>query len=404
VRRYGTYGQPGARRQLYQCLPDNASKHTFAGVLPRRMLGIDTECDACETHLASFEGPPTPRHFHFSVREAAQALYDVAQGNSYTSAAQAAWRHAGQRANGRRQSQLVANWVETLTPIATEHLKETSWPETIVCDSMSYQLKNKGGRRGRRKQVFAVLAVWGYPANSPRGRLWALTASHSATKADWVKLFDTLPGTPDLVVCDGAKSISGAVKAKWPLVNPPAHWPEPAAPFIYRCEHHLSQNAFKALKRLKLESDAPLMVALRDAFKSPAQWAHFRSLAAAHVGIAEWCRTNDKLIKCQSAWRANLPPHRANGAVEAALQVVKAATDYRSLVLGNKYRTNQMLELVMASINGQADVDVFARALRTGLRNGAVTQPQLTCVDKGTRTRKVNGVLAEATNLPSLRR
>jgi hypothetical protein len=73
------------------------------------------------------------------------------------------------------------------------------------------------------------------------------------------------------------------------------------------------------------------------------------------------------------------------------------------VVLRNKYRTNQMLELVRAGINRWAEVTAFARTLRTSLEDGTLTQPQLRCIGAGTRTRRINHVLVPATQVSSLR-
>ncbi len=79
-------------------------------------------------------------------------------------------------------------------------LAQTSWPETIVCDSTNYFYFDLASRT----QAFAVLAVWDYEARSTRGRLRARHATHTVKNRDWAELFEQLPGTPALVVCDGA--------------------------------------------------------------------------------------------------------------------------------------------------------------------------------------------------------
>ena len=56
-----------------------------------------------------------------------------------------------------------------------------------------------------------------------------------------------------------------------------------------------------------------------------------------------------------------------------------------------------------ATINHQADVATFARTLRTSLEAGVTTEHQLSCVDRGTRTMRVNGVKVPAAMVSSLR-
>ncbi len=405
VVRHGTYGKPGARRQLYLCQPNAGAPHSFSGALARRMLEHGAECDACESHLEPHQGPPTPRRFDFTVREAAEALVSVANGVSYTLAAEAAWASSGrQMGEDDRRPQLAANWVETLTPIATAPLAETTWPETIVCDTTSFQYTDQDTERNR--QAFAVMAVWGYEAGDTRGRLWKVHASHRAKEADWRRVFDLLPGAPDLVVCDGAGAISRAVAAKWPQVSNRANWsPAGAEPFVFRCEYHLRRNALGALAGYELHNNEQLLGLLDKAFVSPQGWAAFRRAVAEHISVDAWCDGVDVQVRSQSSWRARLPQVHSNGAVEAAIVAVREAIGTRHAVLRNKYRTNQMLELVRAAINRRANVADLARTLRTDLGGGAMTLHQLSCVDHGTRTWKAGGTeIIKAAKVGSLRR
>jgi hypothetical protein len=404
VVRHGKYGKPGERRQLYQCEPNNGKTHTFAGTLARKMLKEGAECDTCESHLETYQGPPTPTRFDFTVRQAATALDEVARGESYTSAGVAAWASVGRRVRGKqRANQLVANWVETLTPIVTAPFAETSWPETIVCDSTNYQYYDKDLERNQ--QAFAILAVWGYEAGSKNGRLWALHATHEARRRDWARLFAQLPGVPDLVVCDGAAAIANGAADAWPLVTSHTNWSTAnAEPFVFRCEYHLRENALTQIRKLRLAAEEEVIEKLDKAFESPQGWAAFRRRVAVYPEVVEWCDREDAQVRSQTAWRARLPAHHSTSAVEQAIREVQVITDPRSKVLLNKYRTNRMLELVRTNINQNANQTEFARTLRTSLANGTLTFPQLSCVDVGTRTRKVNGVKVQAPNLPSLRR
>ena len=399
---HGKYGKEGARRQLYLCQPNVGASHTFAGALARKMLEHGAECDTCETHLETHQGPPTPARFVFTVREAASALAEVARGGSYSGAALNARMSAQQFGAEGRKPQLAANWVETLTPLATSTLTEKSWPQTIVCDSTSFQYTDN--ELGTKHQAFAVLAVWGYEAGQTKGRLWALRASHLAKVQDWVDLFDLLPGVPDLVVCDGISSIPKAVAQKWPPLATRPNWSQPTSePFILRCEYHLRKNALDYLVARNLHYDEKVMNLLDHAFESPQGWDAFRKSVANYTAVTRWCTKNDARIRAQTTMRPNLPPHHSNGAVEAAIIAAKAAIGTRQAVLRNKFRTNQMLELVRADINHRADPVVFARSLRTSLEAGVLTEHQLTCVDVGTRTRRVKGRLVTARVKSSLR-
>ncbi len=67
------------------------------------------------------------------------------------------------------EAQLTVNWVETLAPTITAPLADTSWPETIVCDSTNYFYFNP--ELDSRTQAFAVLFVRGYEVENSRVRL-----------------------------------------------------------------------------------------------------------------------------------------------------------------------------------------------------------------------------------------
>lgn len=156
------------------------------------MLLASAECDQCESHLQPFQGPPTPPRFDFTVREAATALVEVAQGTSYSTASYNAWLRGGRHEELRRQAQLAANWVQTLAPIVTAPLaKKGPRPSCAMPPNYCYF----DAEIDSRAQAFAVLAIWGYEAGESRGRLWALHATHTARDRDRAPLFDRLPGT-----------------------------------------------------------------------------------------------------------------------------------------------------------------------------------------------------------------
>lgn len=150
-----------------------------------------------------------------------------------------------------------------------------------MCDSTEFDWTNP--RTGVTQQLFAVLAVWGYPAGSSVGRLWALRAVPSDTKVAWKELLRSLPGTPALVVSDGDKAIGPAVRETWPDVA------------LHLCEHHLYKNAAAALAADGERGlGNPLRTLLNDAAKSPEGWQAFRTavdragLAKTGAWVAHW--------------------------------------------------------------------------------------------------------------------
>lgn len=319
----------------------------------------------------------------------------VGQGVSYTEAADRTRvrNHRSRLASG---AQLVGNWVEVLTPIVAATHRESEWPETIVCDSTSFLVLNR--RTGYRSLAFNVLAVWGYPAGRARGRLWALSASHRATTAEWSELFDTLPGTPTLVVADRDGAIHAALRNRWPrTTQAPQDWsPLATEPFVKWCEHHLYELALKNLGRYGLDKDPTARVLLGQAFKTPQGWQAFRDFAADHIQLDAWCARNDSWVTPQTTWRTRLPDHHANGAVEKALQQVIGLIGQRAYSFRNRYRTNQLLELARLRINGAADEAAYAGAIRQHLNTGGPLRRQLSCADHGTRPRQRGQRVARA--------
>lgn len=103
-----------------------------------------------------------------------------------------------------------------------------------MADSTEFSWTNP--RTGERIQLFTVLAVWGYPTGTTRGRLWALRAYPRDDADAWRDLLRSLPGTPELVIYDSDEGIAAAV---------PHAWPDAA---LYLCEHHLYLNAVRRLR------------------------------------------------------------------------------------------------------------------------------------------------------------
>ena len=404
VVRGGTYGRQGARRQLFYCYPDNGPRHRFTGTLARQLLDGPRECDACESHLAAHQGPAVPEHFDFTVHQAAQALAQVAGGVSYSEATRAAQVGLGRvNAADERRAQLGANWVETLAPLVTAPLAETHWPETIVCDSAWFYRRDRV--TGAKVLAFSILAVWGYEAGQNTGRLWALHATHTAQVADWQRLFAQLDGMPTMVIEDQGGAAHRAAAQQWPQVHARAQWSNPLAePFLWHCEHHLRET-LNAQMHKQFILPVPAFVALAErAFSSVADWNALRVAAkrGRYHALDQWCARNDAQVRAQLVWRPHLPPHHTNGAVEAAVRQTKEALDGRVLSMRNKYRTNQLFELLRAHINHRASEAAFARSLRRGLEVGAPRARQLECVDTGTRGRRVGGILVPSMVLPSL--
>jgi hypothetical protein len=365
---HGRYGS-GTRRQRYRCHPAEGSEHNFAGVLARIVVNGE-ECASCENPVPAHRGPKVVRRYEFPVREAAAALVSVGQGLSYTQASDRARRRIGRPETGVIGAQLVANWVEVLAPVATAPHAEVAWPETIIVDSTTFMVSNRAMHT--TSLGFNLLAVWGYPAGERRGRLWAIRAAHEAKTADWMALFQSLPGTPALIVCDLARAPASAARALWGS----------SEPHVKYCEWHLRRSAAELMRSHGITSfGSPEMTLLNQAFKSQQGWWAFKKMAAKYTHVDEWVHRHDAQITDQVTQRDKLPPHHASSAVDAALRRTREFMEPRAFCYRNAERTNRMLELVRLRINRADDADAYAATIRAYLDAGGRLTAQGTIRD-----------------------
>lgn len=172
-------------------------------------------------------------------------------------------------------------------------------------------------------------------------------------------------------------------------------WPAAAdqplpVPFVFRCEHHLRENA-----RENLDADCVAhwgsvrMTALNDAFRSPDGWAAFKDTVwPKHATTYKWVQDNDAQVRAQVAARHQLPEHHSTAALDAHLGTVRDYLDSRSFVLRNQRRTTTMLGLVRLHLNGTDSPARYATALRTWLDTHHGTPPgQRGGYDAGTSRR-----------------
>jgi hypothetical protein len=267
-------------------------------------------------------------------------------------------------------AQLVANWVEVLAPMVTAPHAEVSWPETIVADTTRFVVTNRVTRK--RTLGFVLLVVWGYPEGERRGRLWAVRAVREAKAADWMALFQSLPGTPALMITDMARAPVAAAQELW----------GPSGPVPKYCEWHLRKAAAQLIHPYGVAhiGSAELNL-LKGAFRTLEGWQAFKDMATRHVNLDEWVRRHDAHISNQIVHRATLPQHHGSGAVDAAILEIRQFMEPRSFSYRNADRTNRMLELVRLRINQSDDVDDYAASIRTFLDSGGRLTAQGTIRD-----------------------
>lgn len=284
----------------------------------------------------------------YTATDVAEALVDVARGATYTQAARRArlvrtspgtpLQDEGTAFDGRT----VAAWVDTFARPLADARSETSWPAaTLILDSTEFDWTNPF--TGERIQLFTVLAAWGYPDGSTRGRLWALAASPSDDAAAWVDFLQQLPGKPKAVVYDSDKAIAAAVSQVWPDVA------------LQLCEHHLYENGRAALRADGQHGMGNLYRGLlAQAAASYTGWSAFRNavraapeLAATNVWVDFW----DEQMSAQTARRPSLPRHYSTGALDPHIAKVRQVLGTRAWTFRNLARMNALLSLVRLSVN-----------------------------------------------------
>lgn len=364
--RNGVQRRAGRERQRFRCKGDASQgikQHTFLGAAShtRTEPGF---CEECDNLVAAHEGPVSPWHFEYLVREVAQSLVAVGRGLSYTDAAKRARASANlhRRDNDKEvtNGQTVAEWMADFVPVVAARYRETEWPETLVLDSTEFDWTNP--RTGTTKQLFAVLGAWGYPAGDSRGHLWRLAAAPRDNAASWEEFLSALPGKPASVVCDRDLAIIAGVQRRWGKGKN-------AVP-IHLCEHHLFVRGVAAMERDGLGFYHPLRDLFCTAFHSQPEWDAFDAAVMAEPGALatqRWVRHWRTRMRLQTKRRSSLPAHYANGAIEPPIAIVRSVLESRRWTFRNRERMDLLLELVRLRVRRLDSERAYARAIREHL-------------------------------------
>jgi hypothetical protein len=372
----GTYGRPGHRRQRYKCSPPNGEPHVFTELLPREESWHGA-CDQCERHLERREGPKAPRHYQFVARGIAEALAAVGAGDTYMQASRVA-RDRARRfrfdpATGEvRESahgQLVADWVELFAPVVFEAHRPGFWPAdgSLLLDHLPFRIRaedaNGRGIPGGRV-TFDVFCAGGYRAGKPR--LWRAQAFPTAQPAHWSAFLGSLDGEPGRVVCDAHKGMLQAVRQRWPKAE------------LHQCEWHLQHALARLLSKEARRAPSQELDELREraqgALTGPGFWRPFLQAAKAieNERLDHWIAVNGPVIEAQFARR---PPHSrrptdmplTTAALEQLTRPIATALHPRRYALKNRERLNRLLMLIQLHVNGDDDVQAYAKTIRAWL-------------------------------------
>ena len=373
----GTYGKPGHRRQRYKCLPGGGGKpHVFTELLPREE-SWHSSCEHCERRLERREGPKAPRHYQFVARGIAEALQAVGAGSTYMRASRVtrdrARRFRCDTETGElRESdhgQLLADWVEVFAPVVFQPFRPSAWPTqgSLLLDHLPFRVRalDASGRRiPAGKVAFDVFCGVGFVAGKPK--LWLTEAFTSANPANWSAFLGSLPGYPERIVCDGHGGMLAAIEARWPKAE------------LHQCEWHLQHALDRLLaKEARTNSDGDLHEVreyAESALVGPSSWHRFVRAAEAveNESLDRWIAVNQGTIETQFARRA-LTPHRGldmpltTAALDQITRPISAALYPRRYALKNRERLNRLLMLLQLHVNGDDDVQAYARVIRLHL-------------------------------------
>lgn len=401
VWRDGYYGRPPRRRLRYRCFDPADPKTKTHKFTPKvvRLEAMEPHCLECENPLTTGLGPNAARRYDFAAREIAAALVALANGATYAEASHTArrsvfeltrhWPDAdrpfqqraqpGQRGNeSSTHGTLVATWVEAYTDIVLGP-EAVEMPHVLLLDSTTFTRRFQR----RRTPAFSVLCAYGYDEGSDSGRLLRAVAYRTATQMTWENFLDGMPGIPAVVVSDGGQDVLGGIAARWPKPGV-GNRPERV-----RCRWHLAQNLRDALvtdlrphlkaagltdpRQHRLWELAERAFDNLEAYELYDRWARNSLYSWTPDSLdmpaaVKWLSANDLLVRAQLARRADRRPGpESTGPLEAHIKWLRHRLAYRAQSLRNAPRTNQLLRLMVAGRNGQADERAWAELIRQHL-------------------------------------
>jgi hypothetical protein len=253
----------------------------------------------------------------------------------------------------------------------------------LLLDHLPFRIRalDAGGRRIPAGRVaFDVFCAVGYRAGKPR--LWRAEAFTTAHPANWSAFLAALPGDPRRIVCDAHSGILQAVQERWPEAE------------LHQCEWHL-QHALDRLLRKGLRSNPSeelkeLAPRVEGALVGPNFWSQFVRVArmAENDSLDRWIAVNSPVIEAQFArrepsWSRPSDMPLTTAALEQLTRPIIAALYPRRYALKNRERLNRLLMLLQLHINGQDDVQAYAKAIRLQLEanKGRPLQPRRAITD-----------------------
>lgn len=381
----GFYGHdPHHERPRFRCVPridphtgkrpplhaDGTHEHKFIEPLARRHpvghAGASHFCEECEHVLDRHEGPQTTRDQVFSIREAAHALVEVAQGRSMREASWTARESAHRFTTNRwgqqepsQHGQLSSDQLAMFGTLVRDALMPTEWPDAVALDETSFEVVvtdiSPFGKVSKPGTV-SVLGIYGYGDGRSSGRAIALSPRGGADKVEWEAVLRSRKGEPSWVVCDQGKAVMSAVRAVWPNAT------------IYVCEAHLRMLGEQRLAADGFDRHHSLWASLRRAIPSQAGWEVFeREAGMAGAGrTLAWMATTRPLMDRQWAIRDPSKPHSIGGLETVFGEIIRRLGD-RRFVFRNRVRLELVFDLMALDMARMATERRFREVIRDAL-------------------------------------
>ncbi len=376
----GFYGHdPHHERPRFRCVPridpqtgkrpafhaDGSPEHKFIEPLARRHpvtgTGASHFCEECEHVLDRHEGPLTSRRQVFTIREAAHALVEVAQGTSMRKASWGARESAHRVVTNRwgqqepsEHGQLSSDQIAMFGTLVRDALMPTEWPDAVSLDVVVTDITPSG--KASQPGTVSVLGVYGYASGRGSGRAITLAPRGGADKVEWEAVLRLREKEPAWVVCDQGKAVMSAVKAVWPNAT------------IYVCEAHLRMLGEQRLAADGFDRHHPLWASLRRAIPSQIGWGAFEQevRAAGASRTLAWIAQTRPLMDRQWALRDPARPHSIGGLETVFGEIIRRLGE-RRFVFRNRERLELVFDLMALDMARLATERRFREIIRARL-------------------------------------
>ncbi len=307
-----------------------------------------------------------------------------------------------------RQCNLSAYYLDVFGPAVVKKFARKAWPRVIVLDSQPLKVRSfdPERRKGRPGGADAgeILAV--VDRTTRPGRVMTMWMAGGKNGSEWKRLFnrpDFDPSSaPQWIVSDDDGGIDKAVAEVWPYA------------IHFKCEAHLTRNAvdkaaldgipewvakpgtpggalvprpeeskrdreavWPASQPKHLFERHPVFIAMGAMFRTLADWDAFKAAVEQHVPpdkktLRDWIADREALVLKQFDLKAQHPGMPVtNGAVEGVLIWARGKFAGRAGRLKNIRRVQVALDLMVLFRSGQADEQLYARAIRAHMRGQA---------------------------------